>query len=222
MTKQKNVFEMFKQGIKKEVIRSKTNLNYISDKNKECEKYLIDSLNEYEIEKKRFEDLKKFNKDIDKTIEKQIKEIEKFSFVKGVKLTTKGIDVDVGNIYIMYRNENRYIGDFTILITPSRVEIKNRNPIIVNEKGYKYKCEHPHIDEGHICYGGERQVKINQYFARFQLKELVYMVYLFLKTYSERDTYHSITYWTQEAKRKERKQKVNMNVKEEVKVIGGN
>jgi hypothetical protein len=35
--------------------------------------------------------------------------------------------------------------------------------------------------------------------------------------------YHSITYWTQEAKRKERKQKVNMNVKEEeVKVIGGN
>jgi hypothetical protein len=222
MTEQKQLIEGFKKEIDNQIIVFEKDLKTLSKSSKDYETYLITSLKNLDLKKRQIQDLKKFGRDINHSIKEQIKEIEQLPFVKGVRLTPKGISIDVGKVDINYRNDNIYIGDFTITITPSGVEVKNRKPIIIkDEYHYERVLEHPHIDNKdrkYICYGGERQVKINEYLAKFQLKQLVYMVYLFLKTYSERDKYWKITYWAQEAKRKVRKQKAEINIiKEEIK-----
>jgi len=220
MTEQKQLIEGFKKEIDNQIVVFEKDLKNLNKSSKDCETYLITSLKNLDLKKRQIQDLKKFGRDINHSIKEQVKEIEQLPFVKSIKFTPKGISIDVGKVDIGYRNNNIYIGDFTITITPSGVEVKNRKPIIVKDE---YDCErvleHPHIDTGngngkHICFGSERAVRINEYFAKFQLKQLVYMVYLFLKTYSERDTYWRITYWTQEAKRKERKQKTSITTEE--------
>jgi len=216
MTEQKQVIEEFKKEINNKIIMSERELKTLTLSNKNYEAYLITSFKNLDLKKREIEDLKKFNSDVNRTIKEQIKEINELPFVKGVKFTPKGISIDVGKVDINYRNNNIYIGDFTITITPSGVEIKNRKPIIVKDRYSSSRemiLEHPHIsveNRRHICFGNDRAIKINEFLARFQLKQLVYMVYLFLKTYSERDTYYTITFWTQEAKRKVRKQKVKI------------
>jgi len=207
MTEQKIVIEGFKTQVSNQIVCFERDIKSITKQSKDYETYLINSLKNLDLKKRQIQDLKKFSKDINTTIKEQVKEIEQLPFVKEVKFTTKGISIDVGRIEIGYRNNNVYIRDFTILITPSGIKLNNRNPVYDE---YENKLEHPHInsDDGHICYGSEREIKINEYFGKFQLRQLVYMVYLFLKTYSERDKYNPITYWTQEAKRKDRKTKI--------------
>jgi hypothetical protein len=219
MTEQKQeVFEEFKKEITNQIVYFEREVSNLKKHSRSCETSLINSLKSLDLKRKQVNDLKKFSRDINKTLKEQVEEIKQLPFVKDVRITTRSISVDVGKVEITYRDKNIYIGDFTIAITPQGIEVKNRNPIIVN--GVLY--EHPHIDGHSICYGGERQVKIQQQFAKFQLKQLVYMVYLFLKTYTERDNYNSITYWTQEAKRKERKQKVIIGMEEQKLIVGEN
>jgi len=207
MTEQKEVLEEFKGEINNQIVCFQKDIRHLNQKRKEYETYLINSSRNLELKRRQVEDLKKFSKDVNQTIKEQVEEIKQLPFVSGVKFTTKGISIDIGKVDINYRNNNVYIGDFTILITPSGIKLNNRNPVYDE---YENKLEHPHInsDDGHICYGSEREIKINEYFGKFQLRQLVYMVYLFLKTYSERDKYNPITYWTQEAKRKDRKTKI--------------
>lgn len=216
MTEQKEVFEGFKHEITAQLFHSEKEIKDLSKENKKYESYYIESIRSLDLKKRQIKDLRRFSRDVNATIKEQVEEIKKMPFVKEVKLTTKGISVDVGQVNISYRDKDIYIGDFTILITPDGVEVRNRNPIIAidNEYDEEFECEHPHMQDGDICYGEERKQKINEYFAKFQLKQLVYMVYLFLKTYSERDKYYSISYWTQDAKRKERKQKIKINKEE--------
>lgn len=219
MVEQKEVLEGFKKEISNQIVSLQDDLKNLKKQSKSYETYFITSLKNTDLKKRQVEDLRKFSRDINKTINEQIKEIKQLPFVKEVRFTAKGINIDVGRIEISYRDNNIYIGDFTIMITPNGVDIKNRNPIIDNNEGI---LVHPHIKNKVICYGDERRIKIIEYFAKFQLKQLVYMVYLFLKTYSERDNYNSITFWTQEAKRKERKQRVEINTKRIVGEINGN
>jgi hypothetical protein len=211
MTEQKEVFEGFKKEIDNQVIYFERDVKSLTKSSKSYENSLINSLKSIDLKKRQIKDLKKFSKDINQTLKEQIEEIKQLPFVKDVRLTSRSISIDVGKIDINYRDKDIYIGDFTIAITPSGVEVKNRNPIVVKDNGYEEVLEHPHMDGHSVCYGGERQIRIQQHFAKFQLKQLVYMVYLFLKTYTERDNYNSITHWTQEAKRKERRQRAKIN-----------
>lgn len=204
MTEQKEVFEGFKNEINHQIIHFEKQTKDLVKHKKNLQISLISSLKDLELIRKQTTDLKRFSKDINRSLKEQIEEIKQLPFVKDVRLTTRSISVDVGRIEISHRDENFYIGDFTILITPEGIEVKNRNPIITKEG----KLEHPHIHDGNVCFGAERGTKMFEYFAKFQLKQLVYMVYLFLKTYTERDKYYKISYWTQDAKRKERKQKL--------------
>jgi hypothetical protein len=164
----------------------------------ERERSYIELIRDLEIQKKQIEDLKKFNKDLGSEIKNQITEIQQLPFVKNIKFTEDGIEIDVGRIEIKYRDNDFYIGDFIIVICPYGVKIINETPIkIKDDYNEKIIVEHPHInDGGDICYGGERALLINKYLANFQLKQLVLMVYLFLKTYTERDCYFKISYWT--------------------------
>ena len=214
---QKEIIEQFKMGVTKQINVFEREIKEKKRRSRDVEKNLINSLNDLELAKRQLMDLRKFSRDINSTINKQIKEIEGLPFVREVRLTTAGINVDVGKIEIRHRDTTYYIGDFTIMINPDGVDVKNRNPVMCEGDRDYQKCvmEHPH-KSGRICFGGERQVKIYQHFKKFELKELVFMVYLFLKTYTERDKYYPISYWKQEAKRKERNQTMTITKDENI------
>jgi hypothetical protein len=205
---EQEVLDGFKKEIGSQILCFEKDLKCLKKQRKDNETYLINTLRNFDLKKRQIRDLKKFSKDVNTTIKEQVEQIKQLPFVKDVKLGKRGISIDVGRIDINYRNSDIYIGDFSIMITPKGVEIKNRNPIIVEDE---YIYEHPHIDSDDICFGEERHKKIDEHFAKFQLKQLVYMVYLFLKTYTPNDCYNKITYWTQDAKRKERKQRAKIN-----------
>jgi len=205
MVEQKQVLEEFKKEIHSNIISFEREVKSLYIRKKDTEKNLMYCLKLLELRKKEIKDLKSYDKNIDTSIQEQIEEIKKLPFVKGLRFTSNGISVDVGRIDINYKNVDYYIGDFTILITPYGVQIKNRNPVITYEDGYREAVEHPHMNANDICFGGERTHKINEFISKFQLKQLVYMVYLFLKTYTDRDYYHKINLWKVDAKRRVKK-----------------
>ena len=206
MVEQKQVLEQFKKEIQSNIISHERDIKDLYRRKKDTEKNLIYCIKHLDLRKKEIKHLKEYDKNIDTSIQIQIEEIKKLPFVKGLKFTSNGISVDVGSIDINYKNNDYYIGDFTILITPYGVEIKNRNPVIVTNDGYKEIYEHPHMSDDDICFGGERTQKINEFISNFQLKQLVYMVYLFLKTYTDRDYYSPISKFNKDAKRKVKKE----------------
>lgn len=206
MVEQKQVLEQFKKEIQSNIISHERDIKDLYRRKKDTEKNLIYCMKHLDLRKKEIKHLKEYDKNIDTSIQIQIEEIKKLPFVKGLKFTSNGISVDVGSIDINYKNNDYYIGDFTILITPYGVEIKNRNPVIVTNDGYKEIYEHPHMSDDDICFGGERTQKINEFISNFQLKQLVYMVYLFLKTYTDRDYYSPISKFNKDAKRKVKKE----------------
>ena len=206
MVEQKQVLEKFKKEIQSNIISHERDIKDLYRRKKDTEKNLIYCIKHLDLRKKEIKHLKEYDKNIDTSIQIQIEEIKKLHFVKGLKFTSNGISVDVGRIDINYKAVDYYIGDFTILITPYGVEIKNRNPVIVTDDGHKEIYEHPHMNDYDICFGGERTQKINEFISNFQLKQLVYMVYLFLKTYTDRDYYSPISKFNKDAKRKVKKE----------------
>ena len=206
MVEQKQVLEQFKKEIQSNIISHERDIKDLYRRKKDTEKNLIYCIKHLDLRKKEIKHLKEYDKNIDTSIQIQIEEIKKLPFVKGLKFTSNGISIDVGRIDINYKAIDYYIGDFTILITPYGVEIKNRNPVIVTDDGYKEIYEHPHMNDYDICFGGERTHKINEFISNFQLKQLVYMVYLFLKTYTDRDYYSPISKFNKDAKRKVKKE----------------
>jgi hypothetical protein len=143
---------------------------------------------------KELESVKQYSSGINEGIRQKIEDIKTLPFVQSIKIVSIGIEIDVGKVDVHFRDKDIYIGDFTIIISPTNVKIKCRNPV---DADCGYYLEHPHIDSGsHICYGDERGAKIEEYFAQYEFKKLVYFVYLFLKSYNSMDKYNSITYWT--------------------------
>lgn len=157
----------------------------------ENRKNLIVNLKSLNISKKELEMLKSFSLNIDTTLKEQIEEVKKLKFVKNVRLTTKGIKMNLGKIYIKQGESNLYIGEFNLTITPENVKVECVNP--VKEKDNIYV--HPHVNGNDNCYGGERSLKIEEYLACFELKKLVYFIYLFLKSYNPDDCFNKIRYW---------------------------
>lgn len=157
------------------------------------EETIVKYLKENNMDRKLIIELKKMGENIEETISKQMIEISKLPFVKSVKLLVKGIRVDVGKIHIKYQKKNVFIGEFFAYILPNGVKLENKKPLKHEVKG---DIQHPHINgTEHICWGGQRGIKIKELLAKHDYKKLMFMVYLFLKTYTQNDKYYSINNW---------------------------
>ena len=137
--------------------------------------------------------LKVMVKNIDKELDKQIKEIKKLKFVKSIELTIKGIAIHVGKITINYRKKDVYIGDFTIYIMPKKIKMEVKKKL--EHPSHPSGLIHPHINAGGgICFGN-RGEKVKELLGKNEFKKLVYFLYLFLKSYNDGDAYNSILNW---------------------------
>ena len=152
---------------------------------------IINEQNTLDIDKTILNSLTSFLKEKVEVFTARVNEIKTLPFVKDILLTERGIFVDVGDITI---NET-YIGKFSVRITPSVVSAFNRIP--KDNHGDIY--HHPHIssegsggriaEASSICFGNERKKIIIDLLHKKDFKKLVYMVYLFLKSYTDGDNY---------------------------------
>jgi len=173
----------------------RTNVKSIESYNKS----IIEFIRANEVYRNAIKSLEEMVKKAKSSIYKEIEEIRKLKFVNSARLTIRGIKVDVGDIYIRYEGKDVYIGDFTILIKPDKIKIQNRKPIETKDGAVRI---HPHIEDAeseYICFGSRRE-KIYELLASYQLKKLVYFIYLFLKSYNDADKYYSIKLWLNEDK----------------------
>jgi hypothetical protein len=127
----------------------------------------------------------------------QINEIKKLPFVKSARLTLNGIWIDVGDIEITFEKHKVKLGRFKLLIRPNRIEVKNKTPLFLQDKGSSYRNEynHPHVKSPeNICFGNRRE-EVQKLLRELKLKKLVYFLNLFLRSYNPNDKYLDIRYW---------------------------
>jgi hypothetical protein len=194
--KMKNAFiEKFKETINNKLKEIKGNLKYGEDEINNLQVSLLRAIRNSQLNRKQIEGLVAFSTNTDTTIKKAIEELKQLPFVSNIRLMSGGIYLDVGRISINHNDEEVYIGDFYLIISPDGVKVYCKNPIL-NLEGIE--TSHPHIDGNHNCYGGEREQKILEYLSTFDLKRLVYFIYMFLKTYTANDCYNSLPMWSRQ------------------------
>jgi len=192
------VIDKFKKELSKHIAVKKQDAINFENSIEDDKQNLVSLIRTLGLIKNELENLKTYSSNISSHIKQEIEEVKTLPFVQGIEVNSTGIEIDVGRINILFRSKEVYIGDFIIYIMPSGVKIKCTNPILEWENDV-LGIQHPHIsDAGRICYGDERGMKIEEYFAKFELKKLVYFVYLFLKSYNQSDKYFAISYWTDE------------------------
>ena len=125
--------------------------------------------------------LQHFKENILITLKQQIEEIKQLHFVKNVFFNNEGIEVEVGDISLSHNNKKCYVGYFTILITPTNIKMYNKY-----EKNKK--SQHPHVDDNRLCLGNISN-KVNKLLGEVKLKELIFILYQFLLTYTHNSTY---------------------------------
>jgi hypothetical protein len=190
------VINKFKVELINQIGYLKKNLETSSKRIENSQIILVENIRTADIQRKQIEDMKIFSSNMGSFFKSQLEEIKTLSFVKSIKIVTEGIKIDVGEIYISFRGKEVYIGDFDIYLTPQGVSMKCRNPVLEYEDDKSSWKAHPHMRGNDKCYGHERGIIIQEYFAKFELKKLVYYLYLFLKSYNQSDNYNSITLWT--------------------------
>jgi hypothetical protein len=68
------------------------------------------------------------------------------------------------------------MGEYEILVTPNKLDIKNKEPIHWNNNVF----HHIHVNSNSVCFGGgNNSEKYHEMLARLNLKELVFYVYKF-------------------------------------------
>jgi hypothetical protein len=187
--------EKFKSEINDKLSEVRNGLKYNEDEINNLQSNLIKTIRNATLNRKQIEGLIAFSTNTDDTIKKAIEEVKQLPFVKNIRLTGSGIGLDVGSIKIKYKDEEVYIGDFYLIISPDGIKVYCKNPILNNEN---IEISHPHIDGNNNCYGGERENKIIEYLSTFDLKKLVFFVYMFLKTYTSGDSYNNLDMWCRE------------------------
>ena len=126
---------------------------------------------------------------------KQTKSIKELPFVKSVKMSVNGITVDVGMISIKFQNKEIPIGEFLVHLLPSEIKIENKTPM--DREGSM--VHHPHVNNmSNICFGN-RNEKVYELLSKFELKKLIYFIYLFLKSYNSHDRMNPIELWANKA-----------------------
>jgi len=204
--KMKSAFiEKFKTEINNKLSEVKNGLKYNEDEINNLQSNLIKTIRTATLNRKQIEGLIAFSTNTNDTIKKAIEEVKQLPFVKDVRLTGSGIGLDVGSIKIKYKDEEVYIGDFYLIISPDGIKVYCKNPILNNEN---IEISHPHIDGNNNCYGGERENKIIEYLSTFDLKKLVFFIYMFLKTYTAGDSYNNLDMWCREDLQRRKTQEI--------------
>lgn len=134
--------------------------------------------------------LKGTHKCLGENIERKIAEIKKLPFVRRVGISSLGIRVDFIHIDLEWNGKKVPLGECYFYINPSRLVIKNKDFVKLDGEIY----HSPHISDNAICFGTGKD-KAYELLASMKFKELVYFIYLYLKTYNEGDTYISLPNW---------------------------
>lgn len=185
-----DLINKFLDGIKKSIMnfdyRIKENLLGLDNHRKKEITYLSDN---HQL-KEQIKVLKGTQKAMGEGIENKIAEIRKLSFVKRVGISNLGIRVDFRKIDLDHNGKKVELGECYCYLNPTNLEIKNKN--FVKYEGQTYHS--PHISGNSICFGNGK-TKAYDLLASLKFKELVYFIYLYLKTYNEGDTYINIRAW---------------------------
>lgn len=196
------IVENFKKEINNKIDGLKDNVRYSENEYSTLNRTIVSLMKTIEVNRKELNGLVAFSSNTDEVIKKEIEDVRTLPFVKKAILTSEGVFLDVGKIFIKHREEDIYIGDFYITINPDEIKIFCKNPILDKDN---MECHHPHIDRNNTCYGDERRRKINEYLANFELKKLTFYLYLFLKSYTPDDCYNSLSMWVREDVKRRRK-----------------
>lgn len=125
--------------------------------------------------------------------DKAIKRINQLKFVKEVKFKGNKIVVEVGKICISGmqgdKNYDVYVGDFSFEITPLGISVHNKH--IPSNMGYHhFNVNH----NGQWCQGDVRK-KASELSSTLKFKELIYITYVMMNKYNDRDRDVSISDW---------------------------
>lgn len=187
---QELMFRQFRDNSVKRIneLRSSTSNNYQTIKN--SNEQIINMLKQNQDNKVLIEGLEKLVKTSIRELKKEIDKIKKLPFVKSVRLTSDGVNVEVKDVRITYEGKEIKMGDYLISILPNKFKISAKTPIVTDNGTF----HHPHINGGDICFGNRRE-KINSLLAEMKFSKLVYFLYLYLKSYNHGDKYNPISYW---------------------------
>lgn len=164
----------------------KTITTSIDQKTKDAESYtksIIDAYRQIAIYEKKHASLASMKSAFEEDFMKKVEEIKKLPFVKNVELTSEGIEIYVGKLSMNAQDNGRnyhvYLGDYTIVIKPNGVTVKN--PHFIESSGSAY--QHPHVLSGNCCLGSASG-DVAKTLGSFRLKELAFLMYQFLNTYT--------------------------------------
>jgi len=190
--------ERFCNSAKNKIVELDLKIKSKSKEIKDYEKTIVIDYREIQGSIVGIKGLNSLIKNSKKIVMEGIDEIKALPFVKKVSLSKDGIKVEVGDIFIKDLGIDYYIGEFVIYIKPEKIEIKNKKPVL---NGDGHELTHPHIDtSGTICFG-DRKNKVYELLGNYELKKLVYFIYLYLKSYNQADKYFSLSeYWSEHGK----------------------
>jgi len=186
----RNLIEKYLLSVKNQISNLVTSTNQAEESVRGYRENIATLINTITQNKKMIESLSLMLKELGGALEKKIEEIKKLPFVTKVNLSSRGIRVDIKKVYITHNKEKVEIGEFYIYLLPNSIKIYNKTPI----KLRNVIQHHPHIEEETICFG-EGKEKAYELLGELKLKELVYFLYLYLKTYNPDDNYSKIEDW---------------------------
>lgn len=158
----------------------------LEEKRKEELQYMA----EIHLKKEEVKVLKGTYRSMGANIEKKIQDIKKLPFVKRVGISNQGIRVDFRHIDLEWEGEKLELGECYAYLNPNKLEIKNKNYVRYNSTIYHA----PHVGASAICFG-DGSKKAHELLSSMKFKELVYFLYLFLKTYNNNDPYIKLHRW---------------------------
>ena len=140
------------------------------------------------LEEKKLEAVIDLEKSFLPNFKKKIEELEAQSYVKNIKISRRGVEVDVGEISILHNKIIYYIGHMLLVYTPTEVLVFNMN-------NARQKRQHPHTSEnGKSCFA-DYQRDISKLLANLDLIKLTFLMIQFLKSYNSKSPIHKIGYW---------------------------
>ena len=187
INREKNI-QMFMQCIDKRIVKIKDYADTLDKNIIRYNKSAIDAYGQVQLYKVELDSITLFRKHFKNTFEKQLKEVEELKFVNKVSLDSKGILIDVGNVSLGSSVKKTYIGYFSLLINPDKIEVLNK---------YSMRhLQHPHVSSRRPCLGTNSE-GINKLLGQLNIKRLVFALYQFLHTYTPHGCYSgsSLTTW---------------------------
>lgn len=200
------MLESFNYDLSNEKRRFEKDVETCARDIKNYQESIINCIRSKTIKENQIKQLEGFNKNGSEKIRKEIEEIKKLPFVKDITLNFDSIRIDVGEIFIKHKFSREeevkelFIGDFFFNITPISISVDCKKKFKIKDtysrRGLR-ELIHPHIrgnDINNVCWG-DRRSKIYEYLANFDLKRLVYFLYMWSKSYNENDKLENLSYW---------------------------